>query len=1537
MIPRGILFSALFVLSSGVVASTIRVPQDQPTIQLAIAYSATGDVILVAPGTYYENLTIDGKSVVLNSVGGAAVTSLRPADQYGRILLLTGSSNSSEISGFTFSGTNSNAIWVDGADKPRIRYCVFHHNYSEAIFITQGSPVISRNVFYQNGGNSCIGVIGGTGTTSIYNNTFDRNARGFYSLISTTKAENNIVYRSGYYGIYGSYAKLDYNDAYLNAYDYMETSPGPHDISAEPMFTDTANYDYTLMPGSPCRNAGNPDPQFNDMDGSRADIGAGPLITGTYPLAASVTLSPGVPPAVTSPAFTISWYFLDSVGRNQTGYEIEVGSDEDWSVAELWATGQVSSADTQIVYAGLPLSDGQSYLLRVRVRDVQGWGDWVGYSFFAHFTTTLRVPSVYPTIQAAIAASIAGDTVLVAPGEYTENINFIARKARLRSEAGAAATTIKAANAAVPTVQFMGGEDSLSVIDGFTVKGGQNGSSIYCSGSRPIIENCDITPVFAGGQSYGIRLVNKAAPWIRRNRIFGNAYGIYGSSYADVEISHNEIFQNTSMAGSGGIVLTNGSANVSIHHNIVRHNTGAPGNSGGILVYASNSRIFNNTVTANTTGVLFSGFLGGSIFSNIVVLNTASGLSPGGAWNDYNNVYQNGSGNAGGSHGLSADPMFVDATNFNYALMKESPCIDAGNPDTLYNDIDGTRGDMGAVFNLQAVAPFATKMIILPGDKFVVFAPIPTFYWRYFDYPVSAAGGYEIEVGLDRDWSAVELWTSGQLVSSDTSIRYGGPPLEADRRYAMRIRLFNGSNWGDWREWEFGTHFGGPWRVPVHAGKISTLMSLARSGDTIIVSPGTYTDNFAFLAKAVLVTSDSGWQTTVIQSQTSGLPVVEFKSGEGRGSILEGLSIRGARSAPGIQITNASPTIFNCEVTDNQGVYGGIAVNNGGPRIAGCRLHHNSSSNVGAGIGGAFNAATEVANNLIYDNTGTGGGGIGLSGSQSIDIHHNIIYRNGGNNASSSGIYNSFSSGTIRHNTLVSNFYGIQLYYPSNMYVFNNIVIMSFNDAIIPGNATVDYNDTWNNGRDFASSKGNMATDPLLRDTAALDFSLLPESPCIDAGDPSPVYFDPDGSRSDMGAIPRDQTGQSRVYTFSLADEVLTRVVSPYPTLWWSSIFTGGASQQAFEIQAGRDQEWSNMELWETGVIYSPDTTIVYQGYPPREGWQCYFRVRVFDGANWTAWYNLTFHMNNTPVEPTPSSPGDTSLVLVNKPTLVVSGGTDKDSDQQVITFELYRDSLLTSLRASSSPISLGTDPVLWNVPTPLLENRRYWWRSRSHDGFAHSPWSQVRSFWINELAEYPTAPAPTSPPPVGQDPVYDLSPTFAWFGGDDPDPKDSVKYTLQLSLNPSFTLSFTYADLSVKSFTLADTLPLSTHFWWRVTAIDRDEHTTGSPVAEFTTWTLGDIDHSGNPDLADLTLLIDYLFISRTPISPRKAADLDGDCHVDIADISRMISHLFLDFRPFDKGCEVSSATGAQFLQRIGAQKKLPPSSPVGSNSDIN
>ena len=96
---------------------------------------------------------------------------------------------------------------------------------------------------------------------------------------------------------------------------------------------------------------------------------------------------------------------------------------------------------------------------------------------------TLQVPSEYSTIQLAINASTDGDIVLIAPGTYYENINFIGKAITVASHfltTGNAThinnTIIDGSQPSNPNigsvVSFRSGEDTTSVLYGLTIKGG---------------------------------------------------------------------------------------------------------------------------------------------------------------------------------------------------------------------------------------------------------------------------------------------------------------------------------------------------------------------------------------------------------------------------------------------------------------------------------------------------------------------------------------------------------------------------------------------------------------------------------------------------------------------------------------------------------------------------------------------------------------------------------------------------------------------------------------------------------------------------------------------------------------------------------------------------------------------------------------------------------------------------------------------------------------------------------------------------------
>jgi hypothetical protein len=49
-----------------------------------------------------------------------------------------------------------------------------------------------------------------------------------------------------------------------------------------------------------------------------------------------------------------------------------------------------------------------------------------------------------------------------------------------------------------------------------------------------------------------------------------------------------------------------------------------------------------------------------------------------------------------GPRTITDNPLFVNSGAGDFHLQTNSACIDAGNPDALFNDWDGSRNDMGA-------------------------------------------------------------------------------------------------------------------------------------------------------------------------------------------------------------------------------------------------------------------------------------------------------------------------------------------------------------------------------------------------------------------------------------------------------------------------------------------------------------------------------------------------------------------------------------------------------------------------------------------------------------------------------------------------------------------------------------------------------------------------------------------------------------------------------------------------------------------------
>jgi predicted outer membrane repeat protein len=95
-----------FLIGAGpAAATTVHVPQDQPTLQLGINATSTGDTVLVAAGTYTgsgnQDLDFGGRNIVFLSAAGALVTIIDCAGNGRGFSFTSGEGPTAEVDGFT--------------------------------------------------------------------------------------------------------------------------------------------------------------------------------------------------------------------------------------------------------------------------------------------------------------------------------------------------------------------------------------------------------------------------------------------------------------------------------------------------------------------------------------------------------------------------------------------------------------------------------------------------------------------------------------------------------------------------------------------------------------------------------------------------------------------------------------------------------------------------------------------------------------------------------------------------------------------------------------------------------------------------------------------------------------------------------------------------------------------------------------------------------------------------------------------------------------------------------------------------------------------------------------------------------------------------------------------------------------------------------------------------------------------------------------------------------------------------------------------
>jgi parallel beta-helix repeat protein len=426
------------------------------TIQKGIDAAPEGSTVLVAPGSYEENIIMKERVHLRGS--GPSVTFISGEGKQLRSTLILWAviwaADHSILEGFT--------ITVTPPENSTNHYAV--QGYTE----DRNDPIIANNVFTGGSGNCLISFWGGS--PRIVNNTFFDN-QPLDSLISVNNhmrsgipvVANNIFANNQSLdvvrAINGAQPEVSFNmlwDNRIRNEDFRGFTPGLGNKWENPCFIDPDSGDLRLSPSSPAIDAGDNDSILPflpaDMPGNSRVVN-GTIDMGAYEYSAV-------------PASKV--YYVDAVN----------GSDDN---------------------------------------------------------NGFTINTAFSTIQKGIATAADGETVLVYPGLYVEEINFMGKALMVQGVAVSPAGVPVLWNPSDFAVSYYSGEGHNSILKNFIIKDSFMG--VFIADSSPTLKNLTIV-----NNKYGIEAYADSEPDITNCIIWNNTDGdLFGcmAMYSCVERGDN--------------------------------------------------------------------------------------------------------------------------------------------------------------------------------------------------------------------------------------------------------------------------------------------------------------------------------------------------------------------------------------------------------------------------------------------------------------------------------------------------------------------------------------------------------------------------------------------------------------------------------------------------------------------------------------------------------------------------------------------------------------------------------------------------------------------------------------------------------------------------------------------------------------------------------------------------------------------------------------------------------------------------------------
>ncbi len=666
----------------------LHVPDEYATIQAAIDASEDGDTVMVADGTYEETVNFDGKAITVGSrfiIDGdwdhVVNTIIDGSGERNGVTFWSGEGNESVLSGFTIRNCvgvqrlGGGISCYDGAS-PTLSGLIVRDNQDAGIGTMSDCYPILQNITVEDNNGDGVQIEANRDGAVFISNCRISNNEGAGLICTGSRVEMNHTLISGN-------TSVNAGGVYLGA-------------SHGNVFTNV-----TIV-GNRCHNDDRDGGiYYGGFEGSNSSSLSmlNSIVYGNEPTQIGLR---GVDEGGNISSLQCSYSDVDG---GEDGIVVGQDNEVEWGDGNIDADPLFTDPDggdyhltenSPCIDAGDP--DSPEDPDRSRVEMGAFYFPQLGFDGIRH------VPGEYETIQEAITASIDGDTVLVAPGLYVENIDFTGKAIVVMGNPDDPSEVVIDGDAnGRSVVAFRTEETDESVLTGFTIRNGEsdNGGGIYCNGASPVLCNLVVSGNRAAHNGGGIYITTVASPVIN-DVVISDNYSSEGGGMACNDRSHvtalNVIISGNSASDDAGGVQCSRSQ-LTMYKSIVANNESGDSGGGFTCTWGSvfqfeNGLIFGNV--ANIGAVILE--LAGceiTVNSSIITGNMGelfSGLSA----NDTIS-YSNVQGGYAGDGNIDEDPLFVDSDAGDFHLTENSPCIDSGDPDSP-NDPDGTRADMGPYY-----------------------------------------------------------------------------------------------------------------------------------------------------------------------------------------------------------------------------------------------------------------------------------------------------------------------------------------------------------------------------------------------------------------------------------------------------------------------------------------------------------------------------------------------------------------------------------------------------------------------------------------------------------------------------------------------------------------------------------------------------------------------------------------------------------------------------------------------------------------------